>query len=190
MGRKKLVKGTYGYVDKFKKQKLTSMILWMIVIGCLLFIPWIILKTRLNYFTIGAVVMVLPAAKSVVASILIHPYKTVPKEIYDKVQKVLTPDMELLCDLVMTKYEGSMCLSLAVVYNKNVYAYALPQKWSKQEIKSFLTTIVKTSQSTQKPEVYTDLNTFIRVLEKLAKQSKEETVDQSQLIQNLLSYSV
>lgn len=63
MGETKLTKGSYGYIDNWKRTRLITLALWVIFIGALLLIPMMVLGTKYNAFTVAAIVMVLPAAR-------------------------------------------------------------------------------------------------------------------------------
>ena len=98
---------------------------------------FIVFKTRKNYATILAVLLVLPAAKTLVAYIIMIPFKTDKQEYYQEVSKLINDKMTLLSDLVVTKYEGVMMYSLVVIIQGNVYAFVHPQKIKVNQLKSY-----------------------------------------------------
>lgn len=71
MNRKKIMKGGIGYIDQCKKNQLVKVICWAVIIAAVVGGGWLYFKTRLNMVTILGILLVLPAAKALIALILI-----------------------------------------------------------------------------------------------------------------------
>ena len=117
----KIKRGDYGYIRARKRNALIKTIL-MALIGAAIFIAGLFLNkmSNKNIFTVIAVLFVLPVAKSLVAFIVLFPYRTVSKELYEKTQAKLPKGMTLYADLVITSSEKVMHLDLLAVGNGQV----------------------------------------------------------------------
>lgn len=119
----KNIKGTkceFGYIRSQKKFQALMLLLY-IAIGVGLFLTgFLITGTRANLFTVLGILMALPAAKRVIALVVMVPRQSVGKERYDKMKSVLSGDSALLTDYVFTSTEKIMNLDFVVIYRKNV----------------------------------------------------------------------
>lgn len=119
----KNIKGTkceFGYISSQKKFQALMLLLY-IGIGVGLFLAgFLITGTRANLFTVLGILMALPAAKRVIALVVMVPRRSVEKERYDKMKSVLSGDSALLTDYVFTSTEKIMNLDFVVIYRKNV----------------------------------------------------------------------
>ena len=80
-----MTKGSYGYIDNWKRTRLITLVLWVIFIGALLLIPMMVLGTKYNAFTVAAIVMVLPAARQAVQYIAMAGFRSGSREEYEKI---------------------------------------------------------------------------------------------------------
>lgn len=116
-------KGTKCEPGYIQKQKLfqSMMLLLFIVIGVgLFFAGFVITKTRANIFTVLAILMVLPAAKRVIALVVMVPRSSVEMERYDKMKQTLSDKAVLLTDYVFTSQDKIMCLDFVIVQNRHI----------------------------------------------------------------------
>ena len=76
MKKQKLERREYGYLAQKKRSALFHTVL-MVLIGLVIFVVGLLLNKMeaRNVFTIAAICMVLPAAKSFVSVIVLFPYK-------------------------------------------------------------------------------------------------------------------
>ena len=80
-------KGTkcqFGYINKQKKFQFAMLMLYVLIGVGLFLIGLAVHKTRANLFTVLGILMVLPAAKRVIALVLMVPRKSVEKERLDR----------------------------------------------------------------------------------------------------------
>lgn len=183
-------KGSYGYVDTYKKHQLKKVLMWVGFIVAIIIVGFIVFKTRKNYATILAVLLVLPAAKTLVAYIIMIPFKTDKQEYYQEVSKLINDKMTLLSDLVVTKYEGVMMYSLVVIIQGNVYAFVHPQKIKVNQLKSYMTTIVRQCGGDQDAEIFESFDDFKMKISKLSKEAAETEYDNSMLVNTLKAIAV
>ena len=112
-------KCTLGYLTKRKKAEILW-IVFFVVLGVAIFLTGYLWSgVRANIFTVMAVLLVLPAAKHLVALIAMFRKKGVTKERYDKV-KTAAGQAVLYTDYVFTSTEKIMHLDFLLVKNGNV----------------------------------------------------------------------
>lgn len=82
---KQCEKGTFEYLKHKKKNNLIYTIIAFAIVFIIFFAGLLIFKTRNNYCTLVATVLVLPAAKIAVGYFVLLPHKSASKELYDQV---------------------------------------------------------------------------------------------------------
>ena len=163
MGETKLTKGSYGYIDNWKRTRLITLVLWVIFIGALLLIPMMVLGTKYNAFTVAAIVMVLPAARQAVQYIAMAGFRSGSREEYEKIASYVEGKswMVLAADMVLDSESGHMVLNMIVICNGNIYGYAPKQKKSREAIEAYLTNLLmETDVTHKKPVVHESFDEF------------------------------
>lgn len=163
MGETKLTKGSYGYIDNWKRTKLITLALWVIFIGALLLIPMTVLGTKYNAFTVAAIVMVLPAARQAVQYIAMTGFHSGSREEYEKIASYVEGKswMVLAADMILASESGHMVLNMIVICNGNIYGYAPKQKKSREAIEAYLTNLLmETDVTHKKPVVHESFDEF------------------------------
>ena len=163
MGETKLTKGSYGYIDNWKRTRLITLVLWVIFIGALLLIPMMVLGTNYNAFTVAAIVMVLPAARQAVQYIAMAGFRSGSREEYEKIASYVEGKswMVLAADMVLASESGHMVLNMIVICNGNIYGYAPKQKKSREAIEAYLTNLLmETDVTHKKPVVHESFDEF------------------------------
>ncbi|MFR1760375.1 hypothetical protein [Frisingicoccus sp.] len=163
MGETKLTKGSYGYIDNWKRTRLITLVLWVIFIGALLLIPMMVLGTKYNAFTVAAIVMVLPAARQAVQYIAMAGFRSGSREEYEKIASYVEGKswMVLAADMVLASESGHMVLNMIVICNGNIYGYAPKQKKSREAIEAYLTNLLmETDVTHKKPVVHESFDEF------------------------------
>ncbi len=190
MRKNDLEKGTYGYIDKYRKRRIITLVLWCVLIGTIIAVPWLHYGTRNNYFTILAVVLVLPFARIFSTFLIMLPYHTGDKTEYEKIQALTNDKMILLSDLVLTKESGSMLYTMVVIFDGKVYAYAPQQKMSELERSTYLKTLMWEKGFTRKPLVYDNFEDFYETVEMLSVNVPEEAVSGEEFAAYLKTFAV
>ena len=93
---KKVEKGEFGYLAYKKSRNMIKTIIAFAVVLVIFIIGFIIWKSKNNYLTMLAVVLVLPAAKFAVSYFVLIPHKNCDEEL----KRILTADYELCCALL------------------------------------------------------------------------------------------
>lgn len=138
---KKVKKGMYGYI---KYQKIRTFIITFI----LFLIPLVIYatgyiqtKTRLNLFTIVAILGCLPACKSLVALIMIMMQKSVPQDIYEQAKKA-NGDLVAGYELVFTAYEHTTPVNTLIICGDQIVCYTPDEKTDTAYLEKHITKIM------------------------------------------------
>ncbi len=114
--KQKLIRGGFGYIKAMKKKYLLKLII-LIVIALAIFVLGYYLNKRSssNLFTVLAILMVLPAAKAVVALVVFFPFQTVSYQRYQKVYEALTEQYNPSVDnYLITPMEETMKSTVVV----------------------------------------------------------------------------
>lgn len=116
-------KGEAGYIRKQKRFLIFKTVLQFGIVAALLILGIMQTKTRLNLLTVVAILGCLPAAKTLVALIVILPYKTVAEEkSTDLEQKA--PLLTRSYDMVVTDSKRFMPIESLVILDNTVCGYA------------------------------------------------------------------
>ncbi|MDO4474235.1 MAG: hypothetical protein Q4B75_06225 [Eubacteriales bacterium] len=120
-------KGQAGYLDaRKKKYGLQALLGFGIVAMILAFGIWKT-HTRLNLFTVIAVLGCLPASKQLVEFITMFPYRSVDRKIVREIQEK-APLLTAAYDMVITSKECVMPIDAIVISGKTVFGYASNSK--------------------------------------------------------------
>lgn len=126
-------KGKPGYIDAQKKKYLLWTILEFAFVIIIFTIGYFQTGSRMNLFTVVAVLACLPAAKMLVELITFFPYKTIEaekaKEIEAKAEYLTT-----IYDLVVTSEKKAMQVDAIVISNNTIFGYTSNKKTDADEV--------------------------------------------------------
>lgn len=138
MQKMKGTKCEFGYI---KQQKIfqSLMLLLFVAIGVGLFLTGLLItKTRANVFTVLGILMVLPAAKRMIALVILLPRKSVTSDRYEHMRKEIAEDGVLFTDYVFTSTDKVMSLDFLVIQNKNILGILGDHKQDQKYIVDYL----------------------------------------------------
>ena len=139
---KKVTKGKAGYLAEKKKRLGLQALAEFAVVALILIIGYVITKTRLNIFTVVAIVGCLPAARVLVEFIAMFPYRSIE----GKVQCEIDEKGALLTrayDMVITDGEHIMPVSAVAISNHKVFGYAPNPKTDPEMAAAYIKQILK-----------------------------------------------
>lgn len=176
MKKKRLEKGSYGYIDAYRRRHLLISLSWLTVVAVIFIVGILVFKTKLNFATLAAMLILLSAVKAWIALIVMLPYHTDKKDYFEETKQLMAgKNAEVFSDIVMTKYEGSMMVSVLVLYDNNFFAYVpKKQKKSVKEIKTYLNSIITAAGATSKAMVFDEFDAFKKVIENLSSQENRD----------------
>lgn len=138
MKKQKLGRGEYGYL-KQKKQGVLRHTILMVLIGLAIFVVGLLLNKMevRNVFTIAAICMVLPAAKSFVSVIILFPYKSISPEVKARLDSYAKEGDTMMYDVVFTSSEKVMHLDCIYVTGHQIIGYTSRAKDNVQVIQEY-----------------------------------------------------
>ena len=125
----KTERGEYGYLKQKKQHSLFHTLL-LVGIGIAIFLVGLLLNKMevSNIFTIAAVLMVLPAAKSFVAVIVLAPYQETNKEDKERLDTYAMDGDTILYDVVFTSSEKIMHLNQIYITDHQLIGISLRKR--------------------------------------------------------------
>lgn len=160
-------KGTYGYMKRYeKKQVLSIIVLWiLIVIGVSLSIG--LYDTTKTLIILLPILTSLPFAKQLVGLILCKGFAPLTVEEYQRITEGITysKDNDILYDISISRYEGILFFPAVVVRDgRLLFLYNTP--WnkkihSKDELKKILKAVFEKEKQQYVIMVTTDVDDFI-----------------------------
>ena len=188
--KKRLAPGDYGYINAHKRRQAIKVVLWAVLIAAIITGGILYTGTRFNELTIIGIVLVLPASKSLIGLIIIGRYHTGSREEYEKIRALAQKNSHVLSDLVLTRYEGSMLISIAVVHGGNIFAYVPTQKNTPEKIRAYLGESVKAAGGEASPAVYTDFTKYCDFIKKISAAKSGPGKKDDRIVSDVLSRAV
>lgn len=159
---KRVKKGTYGYI-KYQKLRtfLITFILFLIPL-VIYFTGYFYTGTRMNLFTVVAILGCLPACKSMVSLIMIIMQKPTPADVYQKASKA-GGSLVSGYDLVFTAYEHVTPVNAMVICGNQVVCYTPDEKTEIAYIEKHLSRILTANGfPSVQPKVMNDLKKYLQ----------------------------
>lgn len=176
----KIEKGMQGYIKKRKQADLLWLLLFVALGAGIFLTGYFLTHVRANIFTVLSVLMVLPAAKRIVALIVLLPRKGVSEERYEKV-RVLTENGTLYADYVFTSTDKIMHLDFLLVKNGNVLGVTGSSRQDVEYMKKYLTDCVKKTASGYHVRIFDTDEELASHLQHLTKVEAEESREKALL---------
>lgn len=176
----KIKKGERGYIRSQQVLRTVTTVILFAICLLLYFTGIAQTGTRLNWFTIIAVLGCLPAAKSAVSMIMIlmqHPMKA---EDYDKV-KDLAKNGIMLYEMCFTAYEKTTQIDCVYIKGGCVIGYASGPKADPAFIEKHLKGVLKTANRNRTVKVFKDLKPFMDRVRALDKAEESEQLAEKNL---------
>lgn len=157
---KKVKKGVYGYI-KYEKKKRALITFALFLIPMVIYVTgYIQTKTRLNLFTLVAVMGCLPACKSMVGLIMIMLQKPMQKARYEEAKKA-NGDLVAGYELIFTAYEHTTPVNTLVVCGDQVVCYTPDEKTDIAYLEKHITRILTgNGYSTVQVKVFKDFRKY------------------------------
>lgn len=137
----KVQKGEAGYIQTKKKKLIIETIIEFGIVIALLVIGYVQTKTRLNWFTMGAVLMCLPASRTLVNLIMMFPHKSIKEEVRSEIAEK-TGNLTVIYDLIITSEKKAMPIDAFVISENTVCGYTksplVSKNYAAEHVKSIL----------------------------------------------------
>ena len=197
------IKGNFNYIDSRRKSQLFKSILAFGI--CLsIFLLGLALNnnSKNNIFTIFAVLGVLPSTKILISYILLIPYHSVSKELYEKVKPNVPENVVFYTDVVFTSEERSMMLDFVAIDRHFLIGYRQPRMKKKDvieekknkekltQIYDYLKTQLELRKINYQVEMYDDLDRYLNRISKLSLEEEQKTEDYKEVTEYFWSLMV
>lgn len=135
------IRGTkceYGYIHKQKIFQ-SLMLLLFVAVGVGLFVAGLLITgTRANIFTVLGILMVLPAAKRIIALVVMVPRRSVDRDRYDRMRGTVAEEGILYTDYVFTSPDKIMSFDFLIIQDQNVMGILSGKKQKRAYILDYL----------------------------------------------------
>ena len=170
---KKVEKGEFGYLAYKKSRNMIKTIIAFAIVLVIFIIGFIIWKSKNNYLTMLAVVLVLPAAKFAVSYFVLIPHKNCDEE------------LNSVYDLVVSNKQKPVGIMAAVISDNQILAYTSSAKADKNLFETSVKEFLKNEKLTCSVLLYKDKDTYLGKIKNTAlnfDESKENSLDRKQYI--------
>lgn len=138
---KKVPKGTFGYI-RYQKKRTFLLTFVLFLIPLVIYVTgYIQTKTRLNLFTVVAILGCLPACKWLVNLIMILMQKPMKRELYEEAKKA-NGGLIAGYELVFTAYEHTTPVNTLLVCGNQVLCYTPDEKTDLPYLEKHITKIL------------------------------------------------
>ena len=187
---KRVERCEYGRINAEKRKNIIGA-LSMVAIGVAIFILGLCLNKfeKSNIFTVVAVLFVLPMARYLTTAIVLLPYQTPKKELYEQVKAALPQGSLLFSDYVFTSGERAMGMSFFVLTGNELIGLAMSEKEKTEKMTEYLGTELKRRQIPGKVVVYKETEKFFTALKRIEKATRTEK-EMQELVEFLRSLAV
>lgn len=187
---KRIERCEYGHVQATKCKNLLGAVL-MVAIGVAIFVVGLCLNDfdKKNIFTVIGVLFVLPMARYLTTWIVLAPYRTPEKTLYEKVNKAIPQGSILFSDYVFTSGERAMGLSFFVLTGNELVGLTARKKEKTEKIKTYLSTELKRRGISGKVVLCEDEELFFAELRKIREATKTGE-EMQELVEFLRSLAV
>ena len=187
---KRIERCEYGRINAEKRKNIIGA-LTMVAIGVAIFVLGLCLNKfeKSNIFTVVAVLFVLPMARYLTTVIVLLPYKTPDKNLYEQVKSTMPEGSVLLSDYVFTSGERAMGMSFFVLTGNELIGLAMSEKEKTEKMTTYLGAELKRRQIPGKVTIHKEKERFLSGLKKITVATKTEE-EMQELIDFLRSLAV
>ena len=171
--KKRLEKGTYGYMDRLKMWEWKKSALMLAIPVLVFLIGWAVMKTRLQVVTVIAVVGCLPGCNEVVHAIMASRYHSMDKKLYEEVEAA-RGDRMALYENVFTTYDKNYVVDCIIISGREVLGYSSEEKTDAKAAETHLTTILKQNSYKQNVKIMKNREAYLTRVKELASGEPEE----------------
>lgn len=164
MGKKQ--KGEMGYLGYLKKKNLIKVIIAFAVVFAILIAGILIFKSKNNYMTVLAVVLVLPAAKMAVACYIAMTHKSCDKDTYDEVVNA-SGNLVTLFDCIVSNTKKPIGVQAVVINDSSICAYSV-EKADKNLFEDSVTEFLKADKLKVNVTLYDNKEQFLSRIRKMS----------------------
>lgn len=168
----------FGYIQKQKIFQ-SLMLLLFVAVGVGLFVTGLLITgTRANIFTVLGILMVLPAAKRIIALVVMVPRRSVDKDRYDRMRETVAEEGILYTDYVFTSPDKIMSFDFLIIQNQNVMGILSEKKQEEAYILDYLQKGVDSQASGYQVKLFSSDEKFYKYYRRLTEGSSKQERDE------------
>lgn len=156
--KKKIEKGEYGYINKNKLRQLVITLVLLVIVLVIFYTGIIRYHNTKSIFTVLAAVSAIPAAKYAVSYIVMLPYKTGSKELYDRL--IAYGNISLYSDLLISSTEKVINVEFVAVRDNSVFCYVPKEKYDNAKVEKYIKSFLGKECKVSTVKVYKDFEQF------------------------------
>lgn len=185
-------KGTLGYINNRKLARGLLFLAEVALVVAIFLTGYFTTGSRENLFTVVAIVGVLPAAKSLIACIMIWPHKSQTQEAYDEVCGAAGDTCVVLTELVLTTTERIMPIDFIVVKESHIVGYTTHPKCDIPFADKFLTENMQLNGHKVSVKIMNNKSKFLARTTELARKeiTEEQMQKDSEIAATVLSLAI
>lgn len=179
-------KGELGYLNYRKKLNFIITMAALLIIAAIFITGLVIFKSRNNYMTLVATVLVLPWAKLAVSYFILIPHKSCPNDIYIKLE-ACKKDICTVYDVVVSNTKKPIGICAMAVTDNSVAALSLDKAPDKSFFEKSLKDFLKNDKLNATVTMYTDADSFLKRVSNMAANfdsTDKNKTDRMQYIKN------
>lgn len=187
-------KGQPGYIQAHKKKSMIQAVIAFSLVFAILILGYVQTGTKLNWFTLVAVLGCLPAAKMLVAVITVFPHQSIDKRVADEIKQE-SAYLTVIYDMVLTSYEKIMPVDCIVIMNHTICGYTRSKKVDVNYAANHIKQILNQNQLTKvSVKLFTDYQAFFIRVKEMNQVADADGIDTSekeeQIKQVILNISI
>ena len=158
---KKAERGKPGYIDSLKKKYLIISIVEFAVVAAVFALGYFQTGSRLNLFTVLAILGCLPACKNLVEYIVVVPHKGIEIAKYDEIEEK-APNIIKVYDLVVAGQSKLMQLDAVAISGSTVIGYTSSEKTDEVKLADYFKKLFEAGGYTKiTVKIFHDYNAFL-----------------------------
>lgn len=134
---KKAERGKPGYINSLKKKYLIISLVEFIIVAAVFALGYFQTGSRLNLFTVVAILGCLPACKNLVEFIVVVPHKGIEITKYEEIEEK-APEIIKVYDLVVAGQAKLMQLDVVAISGSTVCGYSSSEKTDEAKLSEYL----------------------------------------------------
>ena len=189
----KLQKGDYGYLEKYKKNKLLGVLTLGLMIIFIVVTVIIMLGDTKRVAIVFAILLSLPFAKTLIAYIMVANFKPLTKSQHKEfLEDIQGENLNILYDVVIAQYEGMKFYQLLLVKNGRVYAYTncKDYKTSKKDYEKWISNAYSATKYEYKVFLTDDLNAYIKKIKSISEPNDNTRIIDKHIMELILEKGV
>ncbi|SCP94971.1 hypothetical protein [Anaerobium acetethylicum] len=174
----KAVKGTFGYLETHKRRMIRNTLLTFGLVLAIFLAGILTQKTKLNGFTIFAILWCLPASRLAVNLIALFPRKGIAEDRYRELESRYG-DRRLLYEVVITSYDSVMPFDCIALDGGSIFGLIKDENSDTYAAAKFIRETLGKSGHETNVKIFTDYKKFTETLDGIQAQPEEAETAES-----------